>query len=148
MRWRGSGTPAWHDAHATLAPASVVQARTVEAFAERIGAALSDTRAFGPPGAPLGLCIIKADELHQLFVACAARGTGVADALIADGEARLAARGVVTAWLGCAVGNDRALHFYEKRGWRKARVFANRIEIADGVIEVPNWRYEKRVAVP
>jgi ribosomal protein S18 acetylase RimI-like enzyme len=46
--------------------------------------------------------------LYQLFVSPHARGSGVAAALIADAEARLAERGVQTAWLACAIGNDRA----------------------------------------
>ena len=66
----------------------------------------SPTRASrGPAGAPLGLCMLKDDELYQLYVAARRAATGVAAALLADGEARLAARGVATAWLACAVGN-------------------------------------------
>jgi ribosomal protein S18 acetylase RimI-like enzyme len=74
-----------------------------------------------------------------------ARGSGLAASLIAEAEALLAARGVGSAWLACAVGNDRAARFYEKSGWSNARTMANRLETADGVFEMPVWRYEKRV---
>ena len=138
----------WNDAHAAFAPAGLVRARTLDSFRDRIAAALPDTRVIGPAGAPLGLCVIKDDELYQLFVAREARGTGIAAALIADGEARLAERGVTTAWLSCAIGNDRAARFYEKRGWVRARTMANRLETQDGVFEVDIWRYEKELLSP
>jgi hypothetical protein len=57
----------WNDAHGKLAPAGLVQARTIATFRDRLAAAL-----------------------------------------IADGEARLAARGFATMWLACAIGNVRA----------------------------------------
>ena len=136
----------WNDAHAALAPAGLVQARTLASFRERLAAALSDTRIAGPVGAPLGLCVIKEDELYQLYVARAARGSGVGAMLIADGERRLAARGVTTAWLACAVGNNRAARFYEKCGWHNARTTVNVLDTQDGVFEIPIWRYEKQVA--
>ena len=136
---------AWNDAHGALAPAGLVKARTPESFRERLAAAQPDTRVVGPVGQPLGFCMIKDDELYQLFVARSARGSGLAAALLADGEARLAARGITTAWLACAVGNDRAARFYEKTGWRIARTTVNRLETQDGVFEVNIWRYEKRV---
>lgn len=135
----------WNDAHGKLAPAGLVRARTLESFRERLAAGLEDTRVIGPAGAPLGLCIIREDELYQLFVARQARGTGVAAALIADGEARLAARGFAALWLACAVGNDRAARFYEKCGWTMVRTVVNRPETPAGVFEVAIWRYEKAV---
>ena len=106
----------WNDAHASLAPAGLVRARTLDSFRDRLAAALPDTFVIGPPGAPSGFYMLKDDELYQFYVAREARGSGVATALIADAEARLAARGVATAWLACAIGNDRAARFYEKCG--------------------------------
>jgi GNAT superfamily N-acetyltransferase len=137
----------WNDAHGKLAPEGLVKARTLDSFRERIAAALDDTRVIGPAGAPLGLCMLKNDELYQLFVARQARGTGAAAALIADGEARLAARGFATVWLACAIGNDRAARFYEKCGWVMVRETANRLETPAGVFEIAIWRYEKAVSV-
>jgi len=135
----------WNDAHGKLAPEGLVRARTLELFCDRLAAALNDTRVIGPVGAPLGLCMLKDDELYQLYVARQARGTGAAAALIADGEARLAARGFATVWLACAIGNDRAARFYEKCGWAMAREAVNRLETPAGVFELAIWRYEKTV---
>jgi GNAT superfamily N-acetyltransferase len=110
----------WHEAHARLVPPELTRLRTIESFRERLQAALPNIRVAGPLAAPLGFCILKGEELNQLFVTREARGSGIAAMLIADAEARLAERGVETTWLACAVGNDRAARFYEKSGWRLA----------------------------
>jgi GNAT superfamily N-acetyltransferase len=75
-----------------------------------------------------------------------AHGTGVAAALIADAEMRLAARGVETTWLTCAIGNHRAARFYEKSGWRRAGTVTDLSETSQGPYPVQVWRYEKRLA--
>jgi ribosomal protein S18 acetylase RimI-like enzyme len=136
---------AWLDAHEAVVPEELTKLRTLESFEARLRAALKDTRAAGPVGAPTGFSVIKGDELYQLFVAREARGTGVAVALIDDAEARLAQRGVRTAWLACAIGNDRAARFYEKRGWRRANTFTNYADTSDGPFPLEVWRYEKDV---
>ena len=87
--------------------------------------------------------MIKGDELYQLFVTAQARGSGAAVALIDDAEMRLSNRDVDTAWLACAVGNDRAARFYEKRGWRRVGTMINQAETSDGPLPLEVWRYEK-----
>jgi ribosomal protein S18 acetylase RimI-like enzyme len=136
---------AWHDSHAPLMPPELTRLRTLENFRQRLDAMLPDIRVAGPPGAPLGFCVVKGDELYQLFVSAAARGSGAAAALIADAEARLGERGVETAWLACAVGNDRAARFYEKSGWRLAATVVNPAETSSGPFPLTVWRYEKRL---
>jgi ribosomal protein S18 acetylase RimI-like enzyme len=136
---------AWHEAHAPLVPPELTRLRTVENFRERLQAALPDIRVAGPLGGAAGFCVLKGEELYQLFVSTEARGSGVAPALIADAETRLAARGVQTAWLACAVGNDRAARFYEKSGWRLAGTFLNPAETSSGLFPLQAWRYEKRL---
>ena len=133
----------WRDAHAALAPAGLVRARTLDSFRDRLAAALADTFFIGPPDAPSGFYMLKGDELYQFYVAREARGSGIAAVLLADAEARLAERGVTTAWLACAIGNDRAARFYERCGWARARTQVNRLETPDGLFEFEVWRYEK-----
>ena len=134
----------WHQGwHAALAPAGLVRARTLESFRDRLAAALADTFLIGPPDAPSGFYMLKGDELYQFYVAREARGSGVAAVLLADAEARLAERGVTTAWLACAIGNNRAARFYERCGWARARTQVNRLETPDGLFEFEVWRYEK-----
>jgi GNAT superfamily N-acetyltransferase len=136
----------WNDAHAHLVPAELTRLRTPANFRERLKESLPHIRVVGPPGAPVGFCMIKDDELYELFVAAQARGTGVAAALIADGEAQLARAGVETAWLACVIGNERAARFYEKCGWRRVGTMINRAETPDRVFDIEAWRYEKPLA--
>jgi GNAT superfamily N-acetyltransferase len=135
----------WQDAHAAIVPAELTRLRTRASFRERLHAALPFIRVVGPQGAPLGFTIVKDDELYQLFVSAPARGSGVAVALIEDAEARLAGSGVAVAWLACAIGNDRAARFYEKRGWTRAGTIVNRLTTPEGEYLLEVWRYEKRL---
>lgn len=133
----------WQDAHADILPVELKRIRTLESFSERLEGLLPNLRVIGGIGEPLGLCIPKDDELYQLYVAAEARGKGVAAALITDAEARLAESGVQTAWLACAIGNDRAARFYEKAGWHRAGTIVSQLETPDGVFPLEVWRYEK-----
>jgi GNAT superfamily N-acetyltransferase len=138
----------WRDAHAAILPAELTKLRTLDSFRRRLGSYLPDLRAVGPRGAPVGFYILKGDELYQLFVAAEARGTGAAVALIDDAEARLAAKGVGVAWLACAIGNERAARFYEKRGWRRTGTVVTESELdvstsGAGGFRLEVWRYEK-----
>lgn len=136
----------WQDAHAAVLPAALARLRTRQSFADRLSAMLADVRVIGEPGAPLGFCAIRHDELDQLFVAPAGRGRGVAAALVADAERRLAADGVATAWLACAIGNHRAARFYEKCGWHLAATVVQRLDTIEGPFDLEVWRYEKRLS--
>jgi len=136
---------AWHEAHAHLLPAELTRLRTLESFRDRLGAALAEIRVAGPPGDPVGFCLIKGDELYQLFVSSKGRGTGAAAALVSDAEVRLADRGVTRAWLACAIGNDRAARFYEKCGWARRGTMINESETTSGPFFLEVWRYEKEL---
>jgi ribosomal protein S18 acetylase RimI-like enzyme len=138
----------WQDAHANILPAELARLRTRESFEKRLETALADVRAIGPVGEPLGFCMLKGDELYQLYVSAQARGTGVAKMLVADAEARLSKNGVRTAWLACAIGNERAARFYEKCGWRRAGAVVIQLETSNGPFPLEVWRYEKLLAHP
>lgn len=133
----------WQDAHARILPAALARARTLESFKDRLDVHLADVRAVGPMGSAEGFCIVKDDELYQLFVAAQSRGRGAAAALIGDAEARIAASGARSAWLACAIGNERAARFYERSGWNRVGTMESRLETPDGVFRLEVWRYEK-----
>jgi RimJ/RimL family protein N-acetyltransferase len=57
----------------------------------------------------------------------------------------LAQSGVAVAWLACAIGNERAARFYEKRGWTRAGTIVNRLNTPEGEYLLDVWRYEKRL---
>lgn len=132
----------WQDAHIGILPAELARLRTRASFRERLTAMLRDIRVAGPAGTPLGLAITKGDELYQLYVAAAARGSGLARLLIDDALDRLRARGVATAWLACAIGNERAARFYEKSGWRRTGIVTSRLPTPNGIFPLDVWRYE------
>jgi ribosomal protein S18 acetylase RimI-like enzyme len=138
----------WQDAHAQILPPELKRRRTLESFRQRLQAALPNTRVVGPPGAAVGFCMVKDDELYQLYVSAQSRGSGVAAALIADAESRLAESGVAIAWLACAIGNERAARFYEKRGWRRVGTMTSQLETTEGMFPLEVWRYEKSLRSP
>lgn len=137
---------AWQDAHAQILPAELARLRTFESFGERLRVALDQVRVAELSGEAVGFCMVHSDELYQFFVTAAARGTGVAAALVADAEEHLAAAGVATAWLACAIGNERAARFYEKCGWQRTGTVINPLDTPAGIFRLEVWRYEKRLA--
>jgi GNAT superfamily N-acetyltransferase len=141
--WHG----AWHDAHDRIVPPELVLLRTRESFDARLRAASTSVRVAGRVDGPLGFYVLKDAELYQLFVSSAARGTGVAAALIADAETHLGRSGVHTAWLTCAIGNARAARFYEKCGWIRTGTVTEHVEVPGGTFALNVWRYEKYLAL-
>jgi GNAT superfamily N-acetyltransferase len=137
----------WQDAHAHILPPELARHRTLENFRQRMREHLADVRVVGEEGRPLGFSMLKHDELYQLYVSAAARGTGLAAQLITDAEQQLSARGVRKAWLACAIGNDRAARFYAKQGWRNAGITVLDLPMPDGsAFKLEVWRFEKEVA--
>lgn len=133
----------WRDGHLAIVPDALARVRTLENFRERLQAGLTDVRVVIVDDLIVGFSMLKGDELYQFYVAAEARGSGIAATLIDDAELALAWRGVTTAWLACAVGNDRAARFYEKRGWHRAATVIYQSETSVGLFPVETWRYEK-----
>jgi GNAT superfamily N-acetyltransferase len=108
----------WHDGHAGHVPEGLTAARTLAAFLERTPARVADTVvAVDDDATLLGFAMVVDDEVEQLFVARAARGSGLAATLLDDAERRVAAHGHTVAWLAVVAGNARARRFYERCGW-------------------------------
>lgn len=137
----------WQDAHHGILPEVLAKVRTYEHFLERLEIAGGQLRVVGKEGDPLGFSLCEGDELNQFYVDARARGSGLAQMLIEDAEARLAEQAVVTAWLACAIGNERAARFYEKCGWHRAGIYTSKLPLPDGVFALDVWRYEKRLAL-
>ena len=135
----------WRDAHLEIVPPELEKHRDIDNLRQRMSDGLANVRVVGPQGDPVGFYMLKDDELYQFYVSSRARGTGVAATLMADAEARLASLGLETAWLACAVGNNRAARFYEKNGWQRVGTETSWLKTSDGQIPVEIWRYEKRV---
>jgi GNAT superfamily N-acetyltransferase len=133
----------WQDAHAEILPDELKRARTLESFRERLASVLPELRVVDFDAEPVGFCIVKGDEVYQLYVAAKSRGAGAAQVLIADAESRIERSGFQEAWLACAIGNERAARFYEKCGWHRTGTMMNHLEIPTGTFLLEVWRYEK-----
>lgn len=66
------------DAHARILPSELARHRTLESFKHRLQVALWSVRVAGQPGEPVGFCMIKDDELYQLYISAGKRGSGLA----------------------------------------------------------------------
>jgi ribosomal protein S18 acetylase RimI-like enzyme len=91
------------------------------------------------------MVMVAGDEIEQVYVTSAARGSGVAAALLGHGEHQIAAAGHPVAWLAVAPGNARARRFYERCGWVDTGGLDYPAEIDGGSLTVPVRRYEKRL---
>lgn len=107
----------WHDAHAGHVPEGLTAARTLAAFGERAPLRVADTTVAVVDGEVAGFVMVVGDEVEQVYVGAAHRGSGLAATLLDEAERQVAAAGHVVAWLAVVEGNARARRFYERRGW-------------------------------
>ncbi len=135
----------WHEAHAEIVPSSLCELRTTSSFIDRAHENLALTRIAREGPNVLGFCIVRENELYQMYVSRRARGSGVAQALIADAENRIGAAGHNLAWLACAIGNERAGRFYEKSGWINTGQDVVDLDTSEGAFPLEIWRFEKRL---
>lgn len=136
----------WQEAHRGRVPDDLITVRTRESFDERAADRIPDTSIAELNGAVAGFIMINDDEVEQVYVAAEGRGTGMADALLAEAERRVAAIGHTQAWLAVVAGNARARRFYERNGWRDEGLFDHDAPGPDGPIPVPAHRYVKDVS--
>ena len=137
----------WRDGHIGHVPDAILPHRHLEDFRRRVPPRIPDTTVATIEGQIVGFVTVIEDEVEQVYVAAAARGTGVADALLRHGE-QVVARRFDVAWLSVVAGNARARRFYERSGWHDAGPIEYQAEIAGGTIPVTCRRYEKEVRVP
>ena len=133
----------WHRAHAAHVPAPVTALRTLDSFAARVPDMRDRMRVGGAAGAPLGLCAVLDNEVDQLFVAASAYGTGLAQTLLADAEARIAQVGHRMPFLFCVPQNARAVAFYRRQGWADAGLEDIALHAAPGLPPLQVIRFEK-----
>ena len=138
----------WRDGHLGLVPRELAEARTDASFASRSAQRVDDTTVAIVDGAVAGFVMVVDDEVEQVYVGSAYRGTGVADALLGEAERQVLARGHATAWLAVVAGNARARAFYERKGWSDEGAFDYAAATEDGSIAVPCRRYVKDLTRP
>jgi GNAT superfamily N-acetyltransferase len=137
----------WADGHAGHVPEELYRHRTPETYPPRVIERIGATWLAERDGAALGFVVVIGDEVEQVYVDAAARGTGVAALLLEHAEHVIAGSGHERAWLAVVSGNVRARAFYERAGWHDAGAFDYEAETASGFVLVPCRRYEKSLTV-
>lgn len=133
----------WQDGHLGNVPQALVDVRTEASFRSRAPERVDDTTVAVVDGAVAGFVMVVDDEVEQVYVSAAHRGSGVASALVAEAERQVTANGHRQAWLAVVAGNVRARAFYERIGWRDEGKFVHAAPGPDGPIDVPAHRYVK-----
>ena len=133
---------AWRDGHVGHIPDELLVHRRSDSFESRTATMIDRTHVAVVDGAIVGFVTVNGDEIDQLMVDSAARGTGVAATLLADGARRLLEAGYPRPWLAVVTGNARARHFYEREGWRDAGHLDYEAPIEGGTVTVSCRRYE------
>jgi GNAT superfamily N-acetyltransferase len=134
----------WPDGHLGNVPDELVNHRRLLADFVRLATPRIEATTVAFSGRVVGFVTVHDDEVEQVYVAEAARGSGIAAALLSHAEAVVAERFDV-AWLAVVSGNSRARRFYARQGWRDAGPFVYRAEIDGGTFDVPCHRYEKQL---
>jgi putative acetyltransferase len=96
-------------------------------------------------GELLGFVMVVGDEVEQVFVGPAARGSGLAGVLLAEAERQVASGGHAEAWLAVVAGNTRARRFYEKHGWVDTGDLPYEVTAGGQTYVSPCRRYVKQV---
>lgn len=135
----------WLDAHLGRVPEALVEHRQPEHFVGLVRKRIPLTTVAIDGDQVVGFVTVHDEEVEQIYVAAAARGGGVADALLRHAEEKIATRGAA-AWLAVVAGNTRARRFYERNGWRDGGALEYAAEVSGGTISVPCRRYEKVLA--
>jgi len=134
----------WPEGHLGHVPDTLLLHRRLADFRARVPALLDRTTVATIGQNVAGFVMVHNDELEQIYVAEAARGGGVAAALLRHGENEIGER-FDLAWLAVVAGNTRARRFYERNGWQDAGVFEHQAPIEGGSVPLAAHRYEKRV---
>ena len=137
--------PGWRDGHLGHVPDALVAVRTEESFGIRAAQRIADTTVAVVGHEVAGFVMVVGDEVEQVYVGSAQRGSGVAGELLAEAERQVLENGYDEAWLAVATGNARARRFYERNGWRDGGPFDYPASIGDGTLPVPCHRYVKPV---
>ena len=136
----------WHDGHAGRVPGGLTELRTLAAFHERKPARVADTTvAVSGSGDLLGFVMVVGDEVEQVFVGRAARGSGLAADLLTVAEQQVGATGHGSAWLAVVAGNARARRFYERQGWVDEGDLPYEVTAGGQTFTSPCRRYVKQV---
>ncbi len=122
----------WVDAHVGHVPAALVAARTASSFTARAGDHLAGTIVATRDDSVAGFVMIDHDQVDQLYLDRAARGSGIGSALLGAAERAILVAGHRRAWLAVATGNTGGRRFYERQGWVDEGPFLHQAPVPGG----------------
>ena len=133
----------WHESHAPIVPAELTRLRTLESFRQRLQEDLLNVRVVGPAWRARRILHHQGCRALSTLRVGTVTGLGRRGRVDCGRRGPAGRRGVETAWLACAIGNERAARFYEKCGWHRVGTMANRLDTSIGQFPLEVWRYEK-----
>ena len=131
----------WRDGHLGHVPDELAAIRTEESFHRRAAERTHETTVAVVGDEIAGFVMVVGEEVEQVYVAAAHRGSGAAGVLLAEAERLVRIGGYDKAWLAVVAGNARARRFYERSGWADEGPFEYDASEFDGT--VPCRRYVK-----
>lgn len=137
---------AWQDAHASLIPASLAPHRTLAFFRGEVERHIPSAFVLETGDGIAGFAATDGDELSHFYLASAVRGRGVARRLLRRAEDAFIAAGILSPWLVCAKGNERARRFYERMGWESEGPAVHTVRTPDGPVDLEALRMTKTLA--
>jgi ribosomal protein S18 acetylase RimI-like enzyme len=135
----------WCDGHLADAPAVLLKDRTLDVFRARTKFRLGDMTVATVGGTVAGFVIVTDDEVEQVYVDRAFRGTAVAKTVLREGERRVGEQGYDEAWLAVVNGNERARAFYTREGWVDEGLQEYDVPATDPPLVWNVHRYTKRL---
>lgn len=132
----------WLDAHTGHVPEGLLPHRQGEHFTQLAHGRLDAMWVAVVEADVAGFVVVQRDEIEQLYVDRARRGTGVAVTLLRKAETTIRLAGHGRAWLAVVTGNHRARTFYERLGWSDVGPMSYQAQTAQGTFAVPTRRYE------
>lgn len=136
----------WRDGHLGHVPEELAAARSERSFRSRAARRIDGTVVAAVGAAVAGFIMVVGDEVEQVYVSRAHRGTGVASVLLAEAERLISAEGHHRAWLAVVPGNVRARRFYARHGWTDDGPIYYPAASETGPILIPARRYTKQLA--
>ena len=136
----------WRDGHVGLVPDALAAVRTDESFRIRAADRVEDTTVAVVGGEVAGFVMVADDEAEQVYVSSSHRGTGVADALLAEAERQVRGQRPRGRLAGGRRGQRPGAIVLRAYGLEGRGAFDYSAAVEDGTsVSVPCRRYVKPV---